>query len=97
MEAALEGGAEDVITNDDGSVDVLTSPEAFEDVKQAMITAGYEPDNAEITYNASTSAELDENDADKLLRMVDMLEDLDDVQDVYTNAEIADEIMEKLN
>jgi YebC/PmpR family DNA-binding regulatory protein len=97
MEAALESGAEDVITNDDGSVDVLTTPEGFEDVKQAMNDAGFEPDNAEITYNASTNAELDENDADKLLRMVDMLEDLDDVQNVYTNAEIADEILERLN
>jgi YebC/PmpR family DNA-binding regulatory protein len=97
MEAALEAGAEDVITNDDGSVDVLTSPEEFEDVKQAMIAAGHEPDDAEITYNAATNAELDENDAEKLLRMVDMLEDLDDVQNVYTNAEIDDEILEKLS
>ena len=97
MEAALEAGAEDVITNDDGSVDVLTSAEAFEEVKQAMITAGHEPDDAEVTYNASTNVELDENDAEKLLRMVDMLEDLDDVQNVYTNADIADEILEKLS
>ena len=97
MEAALEAGAEDVITNDDGSVDVLTTPEDFEDVEQAMMNAGYAPDNAEITYNASTNAELDESDAEKLLRMVDMLEDLDDVQNVYTNAEIADEILERLN
>jgi YebC/PmpR family DNA-binding regulatory protein len=97
MEAALEAGAEDVINNDDGSIDVLTSPEEFESVKEAMVTAGYAPDNAEITFNASTNAELDESDADKLLRMVDMLEDLDDVQDVYTNAEISDEIMDKLS
>jgi YebC/PmpR family DNA-binding regulatory protein len=97
MEAALEAGAEDVITNDDGSVDVLTSPEEFETVKEAMVAAGHEPDNAEVTYNASTNAELEENDAEKLLRMVDMLEDLDDVQNVYTNADIADDIMEKLS
>lgn len=97
MEAALEAGAEDVINNDDGSIDVLTSPEEFESVKEAMVTAGYAPDNAEITFNASNNAELDESDADKLLRMVDMLEDLDDVQDVYTNAEISDEIMDKLS
>jgi YebC/PmpR family DNA-binding regulatory protein len=97
MEAALEAGAEDVITNDDGSVDVLTSPEEFETVKQAMAAAGYKPDEAEVTYNASTNAELDESDAEKLLRMVDMLEDLDDVQNVYTNADIADEILEKLS
>jgi YebC/PmpR family DNA-binding regulatory protein len=97
MEAAVEAGADDVITNDDGSMDILTSPEEFESVKQAMIAAGYQPDDAEVTYNASTNAELDENDAEKLLRMVDMLEDLDDVQNVYTNAEIADEILEKFS
>jgi len=97
MEAALEAGAEDVITNDDGSVDVLTSPEGFEEVKSAMVDAGHSPDDAEVTYNATTNAELDESDAEKLLRMVDMLEDLDDVQDVYTNAEIADEILDKLS
>jgi YebC/PmpR family DNA-binding regulatory protein len=96
MEAALEAGAEDVVTNDDGSIDVMTSPDDFSDVKQAMIATGLEPDNAEVTYNASTSAELDEKDAEKLLRMVDMLEDLDDVQDVYTNADIADEILESI-
>ncbi len=97
MEAALEAGAEDVISNDDGSIDVLTSPEDFESVKEAMVTAGHAPDNAEITFSASTNAELDDSDADKLLRMVDMLEDLDDVQNVYTNAEISDEILEKMS
>jgi YebC/PmpR family DNA-binding regulatory protein len=97
MEAALEAGAEDVITNDDGSLDVLTTPEDFSAVKQAMISAGQEPDNAEIMFSASTTAELDESDADKLMRMVDMLEDLDDVQNVYTNAEISDEILERVN
>ncbi|MEN8166767.1 MAG: YebC/PmpR family DNA-binding transcriptional regulator [Pseudomonadota bacterium] len=96
MEAALEAGAEDVISNDDGSIDVMTSPEDFSDVKDAMLSAGHEPDNAEITFSASTSAELDEKDAEKLLRMVDMLEDLDDVQNVYTNAEISDEILDTI-
>jgi YebC/PmpR family DNA-binding regulatory protein len=96
MEAALEAGAEDVVTNDDGSVDVMTSPEEFSQVKDAMVEAGYEPDNAEVTFSASTSAELDESDAEKLLRMVDMLEDLDDVQNVYTNAEISDEILDAI-
>ena len=61
-----------------------------------MAGADFQPDNDEVTYNASTNAVLDESDADKLLRMVEMLEDLDDVQDVYTNAEISDEIMEVL-
>ena len=96
MEAGIESGAEDVVSNDDGSVDIITSPEDFTAVKDALKAAGFEPDNDEITYNASTNAVLDEGDADKLLRMVDMLEDLDDVQEVYTNAEISDEIMDTL-
>jgi YebC/PmpR family DNA-binding regulatory protein len=94
MEAALEAGAEDVIDNDDGSVDVITAPEDFSAVKDALISAGFQPDNDEITYTASTNAVLEQDDADKLLRMVEMLEDLDDVQEVYTNAEISDEILD---
>ena len=94
MEAAVEAGAEDVITNDDGSVDIITVPEEFSAVKDALKGGGFEPDNDEITYAASTSAVLERDDAEKLLRMVDMLEDLDDVQEVYTNAEISDEIMD---
>ncbi len=93
MEAALEAGAEDVVTNDDGSIDVITSPEEFSSVKEAIEAAGLEPDNAEVTFSASTSAELDQETAEKLLRMVDALEDLDDVQEVYTNAEISEEIL----
>ena len=96
MEAALEAGAEDVQTNDDGSIDVFTTPEEFSDVKQAMSDAGLEPVNAEVTYEATTKAELDQDGAEKLMRLVDALEDLDDVQEVYSNAEISDEVMEKL-
>jgi YebC/PmpR family DNA-binding regulatory protein len=94
MEAAVEAGAEDVIVNDDGSVDVITAAENFAQVKDALIAAGFQPDADEITYNASTNAVLDQDDAEKLLRMIDMLEDLDDVQNVYTNAEISDEILD---
>ena len=94
MEAALEAGAEDVVSNDDGSVDVITAPEDFSQVKDALVAAGYQPDNDEITYTASTNAVLEQDDAEKLLRMVEMLEDLDDVQEVYTNAEISDEILD---
>ncbi|MCB1849363.1 MAG: YebC/PmpR family DNA-binding transcriptional regulator [Gammaproteobacteria bacterium] len=96
MEIALEAGAEDVVTNDDGSVDVVSSPEEFEAVKAAIEAAGMQPDNAEVTFNASTSAELDRDTAEKLLRMVDALEDLDDVQDVYTNADISEEILDAI-
>jgi YebC/PmpR family DNA-binding regulatory protein len=97
MEAALEGGADDVVTNDDGSVDVIATPEAFEAVREAMAAAGLDTEMAEVTFSASTSAVLDRDDAEKLLRLVDALEDLDDVQEVYTNADISDEIMEALD
>jgi YebC/PmpR family DNA-binding regulatory protein len=96
MEAALEAGADDVVTNDDGSIDVMTTPEGFSEVKEAMEAAGHKPDNAEVTFEASTKAELDQDTAEKLLKMVDVLEDLDDVQEVYTNADVADEILEAL-
>ncbi len=96
MDAALEAGAEDVITHEDGSIDVLTTPEDFSDIKAAMESAGLKAVNAEITYNASTKAEMDREGAEKLMRMIDTLEDLDDVQEVYSNAEIPDEILEEL-
>jgi YebC/PmpR family DNA-binding regulatory protein len=96
MEVALEAGAEDVISYDDGAVDVMTSPETYLAVKEALITAGFEPDNAEITMQASLQAELDADDAEKMLRLIDRLEDLDDVQVVYSNADISDEIMRSL-
>jgi len=97
MEAALEAGAEDVITNDDGSVDVMTTPENYLAVKDALIAAAFVPDNAEVTMQATTMAELDAEGAEKMMRLIDRLEDLDDVQNVYSNAEISDEIMEGLN
>ena len=96
MEAALEAGAEVVVANDDGSVDVYTSPDDFSDVLEAMQSAGHPSDNAEITFEAENSSPMDREGAEKLLRLVDFLEDLDDVQDVYTNADIAPELMEEL-
>jgi len=96
MDAALEVGAEDVINYDDGAVDVMTSPEHYLAVKEALIAAGFEPDNAEVTMQAATMAELEADDAEKMLRLIDRLEDLDDVQDVYSNADISDEIMASL-
>ncbi len=96
MEAALETGAEDVETNDDGSIDVTTAADDFMDVKDAMLAAGFDPEMAEVTMKASTSVDLDVEDAQKVMRLVDMLEDLDDVQNVYSNAEFSDEVMEQL-
>ncbi len=94
MEAALEAGAEDVVANDDGSVDVLTSPESFQDVKAALEAAGLKPESAEVTMRADTLTALDKETGEKVLRMIDMLEDLDDVQEVYSNADIPDEVLE---
>ncbi len=97
MEVALEAGAEDVVVNDDGSLDVITSPEAFAAVRQALAAAGFDTEVAEVTFNASTQTELDLETAEKLLKMVDVLEDLDDVQEVYHNADISDEILAALD
>ncbi len=96
MEVALEAGAEDVVSNDDGSIDVITTPESFVDVKEAMVAAGLEPENADITMTPSTSVELELDDASKVMGLIDMLEDLDDVQNVYTNADFSDEVMDQL-
>ncbi|MBI3771527.1 MAG: YebC/PmpR family DNA-binding transcriptional regulator [Gammaproteobacteria bacterium] len=96
MEAALEAGAEDVITHDDGSLEVLTSPTAFAGVKEAIQKTGLTPESAEVTMRASTSAALGLDDAQKMVRLLEMLEDLDDVQHVYSNADIPDEIMAQL-
>jgi YebC/PmpR family DNA-binding regulatory protein len=96
MELALEAGAEDVMTNDDGSVDVLTAPTAFEKIKQAMLEADLQPEQAEVTMRASNNASLDLDNAQKMVKLLDMLEDLDDTQNVYSNADIPDEIMAQL-
>ena len=94
MEAALEAGAEDIIVADDGSIEVLTTDEDYVVVKQAMTDAGLEPEDSELTMRASTNAELDLDDAQKVLRLVDLLESSDDVQDVYYNAEIPEKAYE---
>ncbi|MBK1716454.1 YebC/PmpR family DNA-binding transcriptional regulator [Thiocystis violacea] len=97
MEAALEAGAEDVVVNDDGSLDVISSPEDFAAVKEALTQAGLDTEVAEISYNAATLIDLDLETAEKLLKLVEQLEDLDDVQEVYHNADIADEILAALD
>lgn len=96
MEAALEAGAEDVVSNDDHSIDVLTDPAEFERVSDAMEAAGLKPEYAEVTMRASTSAVLGEEEAASMVKLLEALEDLDDVQNVYSNADIPDEILEKL-
>ncbi|MEX0730616.1 MAG: YebC/PmpR family DNA-binding transcriptional regulator [Aquisalimonadaceae bacterium] len=88
MEAALEAGAEDVIANEDGSVEVLTAPDDYIAVKDALIAAGLEPADSEITMRPSTTVALTGDDAARMVKLLERLEDLDDVQQVYTNADI---------
>ena len=93
MEAAIEAGADDVVTNDDGSKDVMTTLENYLNVKEALVAAGFAPESSEITMQASTKAELDAENAEKMMLLIERLEDLDDVQNVYSNGDISDEIM----
>ena len=86
MEIALEAGADDVITDDDGAIEVLTPPASFEAVKNALEAAGLKPEVAEVTYRADNTIELEGDDAVKMQKILDALEDLDDVQEVYHNA-----------
>lgn len=97
MEVALDAGAEDVVTYPDGSIDVLTDPTEFEQVRDAMAAAGFETEEAEVTQRASTSTELNEQQASSMMKMLEVLEDLDDVQNVYSNADIPDEILALLD
>ena len=96
MEVAIEAGAEDVVSNDDGSVEVLTDPAAFQTVKAAMIAAGLTPEEAEVTQRAASPVTLNFEDAQKMVKLLDLLEDLDDTQNVYSNADIPDAILAKL-
>ncbi|MDD9982213.1 MAG: YebC/PmpR family DNA-binding transcriptional regulator [Gammaproteobacteria bacterium] len=93
IEAALEAGAEDVVANDDGSLEVITSPGAFGGVCDGIVADGLAPEHAEVTMRPSTSVSLDADNARQIVMLLDMLEDLDDVQQVYSNMEISDEIL----
>ena len=88
MEVALEAGAEDVITHEDGSVEVLSAPPDFEAVKTALEGAGLQAEMAEVTMRAENTIELSGDDAARMQKLLDVLEDLDDVQDVFHNAEL---------
>jgi YebC/PmpR family DNA-binding regulatory protein len=90
MEVALEAGAEDVVTGDDGAIEVLTAVGDFETVKNALEAAGLKPEVAEVTMRAENTIELTGEDAAKMQRLLDVLEDLDDVQDVYHNAALSE-------
>lgn len=91
MEVALEAGAEDILTNDDGSIEVITTPTDFIAVKEALEAAGHNPMMAEVTMKAQNEIELSGEDGAKMQKILDSLEDLDDVQDVYTSAIIEED------
>ena len=96
MEAAIESGAEDVIVDDDHSIEVLTDPGDFESVRDQMVAAGHAPESAELTMRASTSSNLDVKEAGSMVKMLEILEDLDDVQQVYSNADISEDVLAQL-
>jgi YebC/PmpR family DNA-binding regulatory protein len=90
MEVALEAGAEDVVTHDDGAIEVLTPPHDFEAVKNALEAAGLKPELAEVTMRAENTIDLAGEDGQRMQKLLDIIEDLDDVQDVYHNAVISE-------
>ena len=97
MEAALEAGADDVVVNSDGSIDVITDVKTFGDVKDALDAAGLTAEDSEVGMFPDTYSEITDSDtAAKIIKLVDMLEDLDDVQNVYTNADMSDALLAEL-
>ena len=90
MEVALDAGAEDVVTGEDGSIEVLSAPADFETVKNALEAAGMKPEIAEVTMRAENPIEVSGEDAVRMQKLLDVLEDLDDVQDVFHNAMISE-------
>ena len=96
MEVAIEFGADDVITNGDGSIDVITTPDDLFIVKDALVANNLNPEHSQITMEPNNRVELNLEDAEKFMKLIDRLEDLDDTQEVYHNADISDEVMAQL-
>ena len=96
MDAALEAGAEDVDSNDDGSIDVMCAWESLGEVRDALQAAGLEPEESEVSMIASTLVTMDKDGAEKIIGLVDALEDLDDVQNVYTSADIPEAVIAEM-
>jgi YebC/PmpR family DNA-binding regulatory protein len=96
MEAAIEAGAEDIVVDGDGSIEVLTAPDDFEQVRDAMMAVGLKAESAQVTMRASTNAELAAKEAGSMIKLLEMLEDLDDVQEVYSNADISDDVLAQI-
>jgi len=97
MEVALEAGAEDIVANDDTSIDVFTTPDDYATVKDALDAAGFEAQSAEVTMHPDNTVSLELDDAQKAIAMIDAFEELDDVQQVYSNADFSDEVMAQLS
>lgn len=97
MEVALESGGDDIVNNDDGSIDVVCQPESFTALQDALKAAGLEASFAEISMRADIMAAVSDKDAEKIIRLIDILEELDDVQNVYSNADLPEEVLEKLS
>ena len=96
MEAAIEAGAEDVLVDGDGSIEVLTAPDDFEQVRDAMRGSGLKAESAQVTMRASTNAELGVKEAGSMIKLLELLEDLDDVQEVYSNADISEDVLAQI-
>jgi len=96
LEVALEAGAEDLVVHDDGTIEILTPPHRFEAVKEALVQAGLPPESAEITMRAETEVRLDVGKAQQMVRLLEALEELDDVQKVYSNAAIDESVLEQI-
>ena len=97
MEVALEAGGDDIVNNDDGSVDVICAPESFVSLKEALSTAELEASFAEVSMRAETMASVSDKDAEKIIRLIDVLEELDDVQNVYSNADFPADVLENIS
>lgn len=97
MEVALESGGEDIVNNDGGSIEVICQPENFVALKEAFAEAGLEASYAEVEMRPGTMTEVNDEDAEKIICLIDVLEELDDVQNVYSNADFPDSVLESLS
>jgi len=97
MEVALESGADDIVNNDDGSVDVICQPDAFLGLQESLKQAELEASFAEVSMRAGTMAAVSDKDAEKIIRLIDVLEELDDVQNVYSNADFPEGVLENMS
>ena len=96
MEIAIDAGAEDIESNEDGSIEIITNPTDFLNVRESLVAEGINPEIAEVTMRASVSVSIGVKHAESMLKLLDVLEDLDDVQAVHSNAEIPDEVLDRM-